>query len=189
MNIENIDFTTITNANAKKRMSYADAIKNAAMRSLGEGKGIGFSFLEGEVIVFPALDQAFPWTKEFSKQEILYITGYSMLRKRFLDIPLATFRRRPAGEGEAEEFFDNSLRPLTCELAECGYDLDRFRVLCTVRAIKCDSVIRTYHQPVFEKHDDGTYTRKEGEFRPMTCFSIIREEVELPSETKEDAKA
>lgn len=159
MNISSINFATITNTNAARRMSYEDALKDKKFRELGEGSGISFSFLENEVVVFPELSQAFPWTKKFRDTEVMYITAWSMDRNRFVDIPLATFRKRPVGEGELDALYNHDERPLTCHLCEASNDLERFRILCETRVIKCTDIFRDLHAWVYETDADGKVHR------------------------------
>jgi len=161
MNISFIDFTTINNTNAARRMSFEEALKDKKFRELGEGSGISFSFLENETVVFPELSKAFPWTKKFRDTEVMYITGWSIERGRFVDIPLATFRKRPVGEGEMEKLYNHDERPLTCQLAEASNDLDRFRILCEIRVIKCTDIFDNFHAWVYETDADGKVHRTE----------------------------
>lgn len=158
-NISFIDFTAIVNTNAARRMSFEDALKDKKFRELGEGSGISFSFLENETIVFPELAKAFPWTKKFRDTEVMYITGWSIERGRFVDIPLATFRKRPVGEGEMDALYNHDERPLTCQLAEASNDLERFRILCETRVIKCTDIFDDLHAWVYEADADGKVHR------------------------------
>lgn len=172
MNREEINFSkeNQVRSSANRSMSYTDAIKDTKMSRLGEGAGVSFSFIEGEVIYFPKLNEAFPFTKKFRDTDILYITGYSEKRRRFVEIPLATFRKRPVGEGELNEFYDEDARPLNCRLAEASTDLDRFRILCEVGAIECTG-IKSYHAWIFETDADGKVHRTDRQ-KPLSVAEI-----------------
>ena len=146
------------NSNANRVATFVDAKKDSKFLKLGEGAGIGFSFIEKEIIYFPKIEEAFPFTKKFRDTEILYISGFSETRKRFVEIPLATFRKRPAGEGELQEFYDEAERPLNCRLSEASCDLDRFQILCEVGCIQCTDIFE-YHTWVFETGEDGKVHR------------------------------
>lgn len=143
------------NVNAKE---WKDAVADKKWQLLGEGSGIAFSFIQDEEIIFPTLSEAFPFTKKFRDTEILYIAGYSDKRKRFVYIPLSTFRKRPVGEGELDALYDESVRPLNCRLAEASNDLERFRILCETGRIKCDDVV-TLNAWVFETDSEGKIHR------------------------------
>lgn len=148
------------NSNANRVATFVDAKKDSKFLKLGDGAGIGFQFIEKEKIYFPKIEEAFPFTKKFRDTEILYISGFSETRKRFVEIPLATFRKRPAGEGEMEEFYTESERPLNCRLSEASCDLDRFQILCEVGCIQCTDIF-DYHAWVFETGEDGKVHRTE----------------------------
>ena len=154
INRSEISFTKENQIRNNKGMSLADAMKNAKIAKLGEGRGLAFSFRKEEVILFPKKEEAFPFVKEFRGNEVLYISGYSDQRKRFVEIPLSTFRRIPSGEGELDSFYDESVRPLNCELAMMSTDLQRFVKLCEIGCIKCDDLLEA-HQPVFETDAEG----------------------------------
>lgn len=172
MNREQINFSkeNQVRSNANRSMSFVDAVKDTKMSRLGEGAGVSFSFIENEVIYFPTIEEAFPFTKKFRDTEILYISGYSEKRGRFVEIPLATFRKRPAGDGELDEFYDEDERPLNCRLAEASTDLDRFRILCEVGAIECTS-IKPYHAWIFETDADGKVHRTDRQ-KPLRVAEV-----------------
>lgn len=172
MNREQINFSkeNQVRSNANRSMAFADAVKDAKMSRLGEGAGVSFSFIENEVVYFPTLAEAFPFTKKFRDTEILYISGYSEKRGRFVEIPLATFRKRPAGEGELNEFYDEDARPLNCRLAEASTDLDRFRILCEIGALECTE-IKDYHAWIFETDGDGKVHRTDRQ-KPLRVAEV-----------------
>ena len=121
INRANVQFTQSNQVRGQyKAKIYAEAVKDKAFQALGEGMGLGFSFLENEEILFPKLEEAFPFTKKFRDTEILYIAGWSEKRHRFVDIPLSTFRKRPVGENESIDFYNEETHPLNCRLAEAS---------------------------------------------------------------------
>ena len=158
MNREDIQFSKENQIRNNRGLSFADAMKDSRMKSLGEGKGISFSFIEKERVIFPTLEEAFPYTKKFRETELLYITGYSERRNRFIEIPISSFRKRPVGEDELTSFYDEDVRPLNCRLAEASTDLDRFRILCEVGEIQCDEIL-DLHAWIFETDNDGKVHR------------------------------
>lgn len=166
--------------NVNRTLSFVEALKDSKMSKLGEGAGVSFSFIENEIIYFPKLEEAFPFTKKFRDTEILYISGYSEKRSRFVEIPLATFRKRPAGEGELDEFYDEDARPLNCRLAEASTDLDRFRILCEVGAIECTD-IKQYHAWIFETDADGKVHRTDRQ-KPLRVAEIRTFQEEVPAD-------
>lgn len=170
INRSEISFTKENQIRNNKGMSLADAMKNAKIAKLGEGRGLAFSFRQNEEIVFPTKEEAFPFTKEFRGTDVLYISGYSVQRSRFVEIPLSTFRRIPSGEGELDAFYDESVRPLNCELAMMSSDLQRFIKLCEVGFIKCDELFAA-HQPVFETDSEGKVHRTD-RLRNITLAAI-----------------
>lgn len=151
-------------------MSLEAAMKDSRMKMLGEGKGIGFSFIEGEDIVFPTKEEAFPYTKKFRDSELLYITGYSDKRHRFVEIPVSAFRKHPVGEDELTSFYDEDVRSLNCRLAEASNDLDRFCILCEVGAIHVDKVW-DLHAWVFETDNDGKIHRTD-RMKPLKVAAV-----------------
>lgn len=155
---EDIQFSKENQIRGNRGMSLADAMKDSRMKMLGEGKGLAFSFIKGEKIFFPTLEEAFPYTKKFRETELLYITGYSLTRDRFIEIPISSFRKRPVGEDELTSFYDEGVRPLNCRLAEASTDLDRFRILCEVGEIQCDEIF-DLHAWIYETSDDGKVRR------------------------------
>lgn len=158
MRREDIQFSRENQIRNNRGLSFVEAMKDSRMKKLGDGMGIGFSFMEEEEFIFPLLEEAFPYTKKFRDTELLYITAYSTKRDRFVEIPISSFRKRPVGENELQSFYDESVRPLNCRLAEAGTDLDRFRILCEVGRIKCDEVF-TLHAWIFETDEDGKVRR------------------------------
>lgn len=158
MNRTDIQFSKENQVRNNKGMSLADALKNAKISKLGEGRGLAFSFRKDEEILFPTKEEAFPFTKEFRGTEVLYISGYSVQRKRLVEIPLSTFRRIPSGEGELDAFYDEGVRPLNCELAMMSTDLQRFVKLCEIGSIKCDELFEG-HQPIFEQDANNEWHR------------------------------
>ena len=166
-----INFTQANQvSNANRAMSFAQALKDKVLSTLGEGRGLSFTFIEGEQIIFPRLEEAFPFTRKFRDQEILYISGFSTKRNRFVAIPLATFRKRPVGEGELNEFYSEEERPLNCRLAEASTDLDRFRILCEVGTIECTK-IHSYNAWIFEQDSDGNVHRTD-RMKPLQVAAI-----------------
>lgn len=153
-----IQFSQSNQVRNNTGMSLADAEKNRKMMEIGEGKGLSFSFIEGEKILFPKPEEAFPYTKKFRDTDLLYITGYSDKRGRFVEIPISTFRKRPVGEGELERIYDETVNSLNCRLAEASNDLARFRILCEVGCIECSS-IEECHAWIFERDEKGEYKR------------------------------
>ena len=170
INRSEISFSKENQIRNNKGMSLADAQKNAKIAKLGEGRGLAFLFRKDEEIVFPKEEEAFPFVKEFRGTEVLYISGYSVQRKRFVEIPLSTFRRIPSGEGELDSFYDENVRQLNCELAMMSTDLQRFIKLCQIGAIKCDDLFEA-HQPVFETDAEGKVHRTD-RLRKITIAAI-----------------
>ena len=171
INRANVQFTQSNQVRGQyKAKSYAEAVKDKAFQALGEGMGLGFSFLENEEILFPKLEEAFPFTKKFRDTEILYIAGWSEKRHRFVDIPLSTFRKRPVGENESIDFYNEETHPLNCRLAEASNDLERFRILCEVGCIVCTDIYDV-HAWVFEKDADGNPQRTD-KMKPLKVAAV-----------------
>lgn len=153
-----------------------EAEKDKRFLAIGDGMGLGFSFIKDEVILFPKPEEAFPFTKKFREKDLLYIAGYSDKRNRFVDIPVSAFRKRPVGEGESDSFYDEETRPLNCRLAEATNDLARFRILCETGAICCTDIFEL-HAWVFETDADGKVHRTD-KMKPLSVASIeaVKEE-------------
>jgi len=171
MNREQIQWAAPVVRGPYKAMSVDDVKKDAKRSILGQGRGLTFSFREGEIVHFPPVDKAWPIFKPFSGTEIMYIHAFSETRDRFVDIAISTFRRIPAGEGEVDMFFDEAYRPLNCELASMDTDLQRLIHLCTIGTIKCDEIVEA-HAAVFEQGPDGKPHRVKGEFRDIRLASV-----------------
>lgn len=171
MNRSNVQFSKENQVRNNKGMSLADALKNAKISKLGEGRGLAFSFRKDEEIIFPSKEEAFPFTKEFRNTEVLYISGFAVQRNRFVEIPLSTFRRIPSGDGELDSFYDESVRPLNCELAMMSTDLQRFVKLCEVGSIKCDEIFDA-HQPVFEQDAETKEWHRTERLRKITIPAV-----------------
>ena len=170
INRSEISFTKENQLRNNKGMSLEDAKKNAKLAKIGEGRGLAFSFRQDEEILFPTEEEAFPFTKEFRGTDILYIAGYSVQRGRIVEIPVSVFRRIPSGDGELDAFYDESIRPLNCELAMMSNDLQRFIKLCQIGAIKCNELFSA-HQPVFETDSEGKLHRTD-RLRSITLAAV-----------------
>jgi len=170
INRSTITFSKENQVRNNESLSLDEAKKRADIAKLGEGRGLAFSFRKDEIIMLPKENEVFPFFKKFRDTKVMYIAGYSELRKRFVEIPIPTFRRIPSGEGEVDAFYDESVRPLNCELAMMSNDLQRLIKLCEVGIIKCDEIFSA-HQPVFETDSDGNTHRTE-RLRPITIAAI-----------------
>lgn len=154
-----------------KAFSIEEVQKDPKRSVLGQGRGLSFSFREGEIVHFPPVEKAWPIFKPFAGTEVMYITAFSETRGRKVDIALSTFRRIPAGDGEVDIFFDESIRPLNCELASMDTDLQRLIHLCTIGTIKCDELVDA-HAAVFEQGTDGKPHRVKDEYRDIRLASV-----------------
>ena len=170
MKRENVQFSSENQLRGHKGMSFEDAIKDAKLRLIGEGMGLSFSFIKDETIMFPKLDEVFPWTRDFRGKPMLYITGFSDKRNRFVEVPLSSFRKKPVGEGELDSFYDESKRPVNCRLAEASTDLDRIRILCELGEIKCVDIFEM-HAYIFETDADNNIHRTD-RLRPLRVAAI-----------------
>lgn len=175
MNYDDIDFSKESQTHGQKCASV-DQVKSDPKRSkLGQGKGLSFSFREGEVIWLPKVEEAWPIFKDFNGTEIMYIAGFSETRMRMVHIAISTFRRIPAGDGEIDVFFDEKVRPLNCLLASMETDLDRFVHLCSLGKIVCDELFDA-HGAVFETDANGKIHRVKDQFKEIRLASISKAE-------------
>lgn len=170
INRNEVSFTKENQVRGNLGMALSEARNNAAFKTLGEGRGLAFTFRKDEEIIFPREDEAFPFIKEFRGTKLLYIAGYSVQRKRFVEIPISMFRKIPAGEGELDAFYNEDVRPLNCELAMMATDLQRFIKLCQVGAIRCEELFDA-HQPVFETDSEGKVHRTD-RLRKQVLYAI-----------------
>ena len=172
MNYEDIGFSQENQTRGQKSFcTVAQAAADPKRSKLGQGKGLTFSFILGEIIWFPKVEDAWPSFRPFNGTEIMYISGFSEKRKRIVHIPISTFRRIPAGEGEIESFYDIEKRPLNCELAEFLADLERFVRLCEVGRIICDNIV-DLHGPVFEQDSEGKFHRVKDQYKDIRIAGI-----------------
>ena len=151
---KDIDFSQANQTRGQRSCSIANAEKNAKYARLGEGRGLSFSFRKDEILVFPKVEECWPFFKEFRGTDVMYVGAYSETRHRFVEVPISTFRRIPAGDGELDAFFDESVRSFNCELAQYGTDLQRLKKLCETGAIQCTDLFDA-HVHVFEADADG----------------------------------
>lgn len=172
MNREDIQFSKENQTRGQKTATI-DQVKQDPRRSkLGQGRGLAFAFRLREVIWLPKIEEAWPIFRDFNGTEVMYIAGYSETRDRFVEIPVSTFRRIPVGEGEVDSFFDESVRPLNCYLAQSNLtDLERFIKLCNVGKIVCDDIVDA-HGPVFESDGNGGVRRVKDEYKDIRLASI-----------------
>ena len=82
MNREDIQFSKENQIRNNRGLSFADAMKDSRMKSLGEGKGISFSFIEKERVIFmtPLREKTF---------ELKDLWSISKLIKCFINIKSA----------------------------------------------------------------------------------------------------
>lgn len=173
MNIDRtqISFSEQNQTRGQRHMTLSDAEKNPKILKIGEGKGLTFSFRNGEILVLPKPEECMPFFKTFNGQDIMYVGAYSLERKRFVELPVSTFRRIPAGEGEVDSFYDEDVRPLNCELSMMANDLQRLRRICELGSIQCTEIVEA-HRPVFEKDADGNFHRVDGKFRKLYLVTV-----------------
>ena len=171
MNYEDIEFNQASQTHGQRSCTIDQAEKNAKYAKLGEGKGLSFSFRKNEVVWFPKVEDCFPFFKEFNGTDVMYVGAYSETRKRFVEIPISTFRRIPAGDGEIDGFFDEDVRPLNCELAQMSTDLQRLKRLCEVHTIVCTDLYSA-HARVFERDADGKVHVVPDRLRNITLASV-----------------
>lgn len=153
---------------------------NKKYNEVGQNKGLYFKFRENEIIDFPEVKECYIINKPYLGKPVLYIPGYSLTRKRMVEIPLAIFRRIPAVESESDVLFDPEVNSLTTELAELGIDLQRARKLCEVGQIKCRQIFPG-HKAVLEKDDKGNWKRVADKVEDQK-FYVVEESNEVIAE-------
>ena len=128
---------SVNNSKGEWVLTGADLLKeeNSAyleeIQSLGEGKGVPFSFKENEVITFPKFEEMgfIKRIVTFKEKDypVLSILAESNFRKE-VEIPLSIFRRNPAFDEDRKVLFDKA--PLTEELLQSQLgDLGRAKIL------------------------------------------------------------
>ena len=137
MAITKFDSLSINSSKGEWALKGVDLLKEensaylAEIQSLGEGKGIPFSFKEGEVITFPAFEEMgfVKRTVTFKEKDyaVLSVLAESNFRKD-IEVPLSIFRRLPAFDEDRKVLFDKA--PLTEELLQSQLgDLGRAKLL------------------------------------------------------------
>ena len=145
------------------------AIKN--LLAAGEGKNLRFAPQENETLFFPPADKVMVDPRPFNGTTVLYVEAYSVLRDRFVWIPVAIFRRIPIAEDQ--DVFDPATNPLLVELAEARRDLDRIKILCNCQKVTCKHV-ETKRAAELEQTPDGKWRRVEGKTRPLSIYVMVK---------------
>jgi len=145
--------------------------------SLGEGKGIPFTFKKDEVITFDPFEETIlvKRTVTFRDEDyaVLNVLAESNFR-RTIEIPLSIFRRIPALEEDRKKLFDKF--PLSEELAQGQLgDLGRIKILAG-STIEVSGVFMMLRQ-TFTRDANGRFTRDseevvktKGEY--LTCYQV-----------------
>lgn len=167
----------MANAIAWTKKANSVSLSNEAalkeFESIGQNKGLAFSFRDGEIITFPPLADAAVSAKQWkdkAKKTQRSLTGlaHSESRGQF-DVPLAAFRRVPI-ESERGQLYDED-NVLGETLAQSNLsDIERYKLLVgkTIRV----TVVKL-HSPVFEWDTEKLeWKRLEDKLNDLTCFKF-----------------
>lgn len=159
-----------------KKASYVALSDENALKqfeSIGQNKGLVFSFKEGETVTFPSAEDACvspkSWKDKSGKtQRSLNCMAHSDLRGQF-DFPIAALRRVPVEEDRARLFGDDNT--LGEALAQSNLsDLERYRSLLG-KTIRVSEVLKL-RTPEFEWSAEKGWEVIPDKFGSITCFKF-----------------
>lgn len=162
-----------TKKNGMVSLSNEAALKE--LESIGQNKGLAFSFKEDEIITFPSLAEGAvapkQWKDKAKKtQRSLMGLCHSTQRGGIFEVPLAAFRRVPIESERVDLYEGNALGEM---LAQSNLsDIDRYKLLCG-KTIKVTSVEKL-HSPHFDwDSEKGEWTRHPEKVDDLTCFKFM----------------
>ena len=159
-----------------KKASYVSLSDENALKqfeSVGQNKGLVFSFKEGEIITFPSAEDACvspkSWKDKSGKtQRSLNCMAHSDLRGQF-DFPIAALRRVPIEEDRARLFGDDNTMGESLAQSNLS-DLERYRSLLG-KTIRVSEVLKL-RTPEFEWSAEKGWEVIPDKFGSITCFKF-----------------
>lgn len=150
-------------------LSNQDALK--ALETIGQNKGLAFSFKDDEVITFPSIEEAAVSVKQWKDksgktQRNLTGLAHSDLRGQF-EVPLAAFRRVPIEEERAELYNEDNVLGETLAQSNLS-DIERYKLLCgkTIRV----TVVKLHSREFEWDSEKKEWKIVEGKLNNLTCF-------------------
>lgn len=157
-------------------VSLEDARKDSDLAKAGELKGLKLNLVEGEILVFPAVDKVRVYPRSINGGKPIIYVSCVRGATRVDHLPVGALRRKPASKYEKydEEVAKlaadvNPLGAVLLDNAACFNDLDRVVKLCEAQFVKVIKKVEIHLQS-FDK--DGK--PKDGEFYIQSAWTLAK---------------